>query len=75
MREITLPQNVRTFRRKGTGSLLGRTDSYLEAGTTLTIDEPRTMVYDHRDQVAVEVVEEKGIFLLVQEIGLPELVN
>ncbi|KND49497.1 MAG: hypothetical protein AB203_00250 [Parcubacteria bacterium C7867-008] len=77
-REITLPQDTRTFEKTGpNSSLLGRTGKHLGVGMAITVGEGCTMVYDHRDQTAVPILakgeEFDGLYLLVSEINLPEL--
>ena len=77
-KRIKLPQETRTFEMTGTDTyLLARTGRYIAAGTELTIGDPIVVGYDHHDQVAVPIVEGDvdGIYLLLQEIGLPELTN
>ncbi len=75
-REVCLPQDTRTFRQVGTGSLLGRTGWVLEAGSTIDISDPQNMVYDHRDQVAVSFEQNgKRYWLLVKEMNVPTLIN
>jgi hypothetical protein len=78
-REIELPNYTRTFRRTGPDSQqLFRTGSHIGHGAKITIDEPCSMVYDHKDQVVVRVLSGYGQgdeYLLLNEIGLPELSN
>lgn len=73
-RRITLPQNVRYFTKEG--SLLARTDEGLATGSVVPIGDPVDVVYDHRDQIAVPFLMEGEIYyMLVTEIGLPELID
>jgi hypothetical protein len=77
MREITLPQDVRTFRRTSpAGSSLYKTGYWLHAGMTLLVSEPMTMVFDHLDQVVVCYKDgEDEIFLIVSDLGLEGFVQ
>ena len=76
-RTVVLPKNVGVFTQVGKGSLLGRTGGYLPMGTTIDISDPQTMVYDHRDHIAVSFIHEDSqkYWILVREMGIPELIN
>ena len=75
-RRITLPQNARYFQKTGSGSQLARTGQGLSEGSVVSIGDPEAVVFDHRDQVAVPLEIYGQIFyMLVTEIGLPELTN
>lgn len=74
-KEITIPQDVRTFRIV-CGKQLARTGDYLEMGSTVVLGEPCSMFYDHRNQLAVPIKSsEVPVFLIVSEIGIPSLVH
>ncbi len=78
MKKITLPQDVRTFRRAGAeSSSLCRTGLLVPAGTTLFVSESMLMAYDHRDQQAVYFKDRDGgeYFLIVSELGLEGFVQ
>lgn len=71
MRRITLEKSTRTFERvEEGGRSLARTGKAEPAGASLVVSEPLTMVYDHREQMAVYFRKgEKELFLLVDELG------
>lgn len=72
-KEIRLDRCARMFERSGgpKSRLLARAGHVCD-GEDLTISDPITMSYDHRDQEAVEIMdgEYKGRFLLVHEAGI-----
>ena len=74
-REIILPRDVRLFQKtKPHGKQLMRIEAHLKAGEVLTVSEPETVVYDHRDQKAVAFeYAHQTYYMLVSEIKIPEL--
>jgi hypothetical protein len=73
--EIVLPREIRTFTNVRKRQL-ARTGEFLPAGTKVILDEPDSMVYDHRSQLAVSIKgSEPKTFLIVSEIGIPSLVH
>lgn len=77
-REILLPRNVRTFERDPSWNALYRTGLFRRQGEVVTIGDPVDLFYDHRDQMVVPIIEADGSekhYLILEEIGLPELVN
>lgn len=78
MRKITLPQDVRTFRRTGAeSSSLYQTEDWVEAGTKLVVSDPMLMHYDHGPQQAVSFKDDDGKehFLIVKELGIDGFVQ
>lgn len=78
MRSITLTQSARTFVRvEGYVGLLSRTGKREPKGASLVVSEPMTMVYDHREQMAVYFSGKDGedLFLLVSELGQDSFVQ
>lgn len=50
----------------------------MNAGSAITIGDPVEMLYDHREQMTVPLVEHGKItetYLIIEEIGLRELMN
>jgi|GEM_PF-6266945 len=74
--EIQLPRHVRTFTRTVWNSL-NRTERQLIPGTVVTIGNRVQVEYDHQTKEAVEIISPKSetpLFLLFEEIGIPDLV-
>lgn len=75
-RILSVPQDIRTFRLSGSSphsSLLARSGSYFPRGTKVEVAELVTMIYDHRDKLALEVqaegVDTDGpLYILAEEI-------
>lgn len=66
-RRIVLKKDVRVFERTApTSSRLGRTGKWLKAGETIVVGEPRTMVFDHRDQTVVSILD-TNYFVIEEE--------
>ncbi len=66
MRRVILPQDTRTFQRVTEGGTqLSRTGKLVPAGVNLVVSEPMTMVYDHREQLAVYFRDAGEEFLLI----------
>lgn len=73
-RTITLTKNVRVFRRQGDINQLYRTGAIAESGGKFDVSEPKPMIYDHRDQMAVSFhFLNETYYMLVSEMGAPEL--
>ncbi len=67
-RIIVPKKDVRVFERVSpTSSRLGKTDKWLRAGETITVGESRTMVFDHRDQLAVPILH-SNYFVIEEEL-------
>lgn len=67
---IKIPRDIRTF--YADGKQLHRTDKWVSKNSTFSIGPPETMFYDHREQLAVEILGEtdfKKHFIIVAEIG------
>jgi len=80
-RRITLPKDVRSFQKTSpNGSNLMRSSgprAVLPKGFPVDIGEPVTLIYDHKDQIVVPVLERGHVmcYVIVNELGLPELFN
>ena len=73
---VCLPIDVRVFTRMDKTCLLGQTGLHLPCGAVVIITNPQTMVYDHRDQVAVSFEHEGDEYwMLVNEMNIPELIQ
>ncbi len=79
-----LPTAVRLFKKSGgdTGPGNGLSQLvehgqhlHLPEGTEVTLDEPKMMSYDHREQLAARIVNDgrweidHDIYLIIEEIG------
>lgn len=76
MKIVVLPLRVRTFKKVGRGSLVGRTGYHFEAGDQVEVGDVETVVYDHRDHLAVPVqFEGAAYYLLLDEMGSSQLTS
>lgn len=69
---VTLTRDVRVFRQHlDGGNKLSRQGSHFKAGTKLDVRPPVTMLYDHRDLKAHEVLGySQPYWILVEELGV-----
>jgi hypothetical protein len=74
-RVILLRRDARAFEQHGTASLRS-TDTWVKQGSQLRVSAPQRMYYDAREQPAISFnVEGRTLWLLVENLGLPELMN
>lgn len=68
--DLLLVKDVRVFEEYSIGSrLLGNTGKWIRAGETIHVGETRTMVYDHRYQSALPVLNTSpNRFVIVLEL-------
>jgi hypothetical protein len=69
--EITTCKDVRAFTRSSADrcTLSNQDLLWLKKGSKLSISTPMTMVYDHRDQIVVQVHGEKpDRFIILEEL-------
>jgi hypothetical protein len=68
--KVTLPKDARLFVNHR-GRMLSNEQESAIAGTEFEVHDTQLMHYDHRDQMAIKVLTEKGDrWILIQESGI-----
>ena len=77
MRTVTLLHDARVFDRTPGSRQLRHTEFFLTKGTAVTIGEPETLLYDHRDQEAVPFSDVNDVrhYLILRELRMLEQIE